>query len=74
MTDADIIKEALQKVDEKNRTFDIEQVLGILRVDDEVRLQFDDGGDNGIQIKLNMEQVQTVVDHLSDLKQGGSAE
>ncbi len=62
MTDS--IQDALQNLDDKNRTFEIEQFLGVMRTDDVIRLQMDDGGDDGLNIKMSMEEAENLMEHL----------
>jgi hypothetical protein len=59
------IKDDLQNLDDQNRTFEIEQVLGLIRADDTIRIQLDDGSDeNALNLKMSMEEAERLQTNL----------
>ena len=59
------IQDALQNLDDQNRTFEIEQVLGLMRADDTIRIQLDDGSDeNALNLKMSMEEAEKLQTNL----------
>ena len=62
------IKDALQNLDDQNRTFEIEQVLGLMRADDTIRIQLDDGSDeNALNLKMSMEEAEKLQTNLQGM-------
>ena len=62
------IKDALQNLDDQNRTFEIEQVLGLMRADDTIRIQLDDGSEeNALNLKMSMEEAEKLQTNLQGM-------
>lgn len=62
------IKDALQNLDDQNRTIEIEQVLGLMRADDTIRIQLDDGSnENALNLKMSMEEAEKLQTNLQGM-------